>query len=385
MTNIMKIGILTQPLHSNYGGLLQNYALQQILIAEGHEVETLDWGKSNTLHSKLYHAKIKFLTKFLPKKYPKLRYQPSKNELSVICKNTNYFINKYIKHTVKLHSYSQFKKQAIKGKYNAYIVGSDQCWRPMYNTFLSSMFLDFTESSNVKRLAYAASFGTVEWEFSPQQTSICSNLVKKFDLVTVREDSGVILCNDYLGVEAMHVLDPTMLLTKEDYIKLINDEKEPKSQGSLFNYILDPDDDKKAFIDKISKETKLQLFKVLPKCQAETRTREDVKKRINDCVFPTVTSWLRAFMDAEMVICDSFHGCVFSIIFNKPFWVIGNSKRGMSRFTSLLKTFNLEDRLLDQSNLHEADYTKQISWDRVNNILVLKRKECKSLLLNELS
>ena len=106
--------------------------------------------------------------------------------------------------------------------------------------------------------------------------------------------------------------------------------------------------------------------------------------RIEDCVFTGVTAWLRAFVDAEMTIVDSFHGMVFSIIFNKPFWVIGNAQRGMSRFTSLLKVFHLEDRLLDTEHLDEVDFSKSIDWVRVNAILEEKRNECKLLLLNKL-
>ena len=265
------------------------------------------------------------------------------------------------------------------------MVGSDQCWRPCYNAFLPSMFLDFVLDKQVKRIAYAASFGTDKWEFTPQQTAVCAPLAKKFDMVSVREDSGVKLCKEHLGVDAVHVLDPTMLLTKEDYIQLIENEKEPKSDGTLFNYILDPDAKKSAFIHKVAKANGLKAFQVLPKCQAEIRTKEDVKKRIEDCVFPGVTTWLRAFMDAEMTIVDSFHGMVFSIIFNKPFWVIGNAHRGMSRFTSLLKVFHLENRLLDASGLDDVDLSQSIDWESVNEILKEKQKECKLLLLNSLN
>ena len=90
-------------------------------------------------------------------------------------------------------------------------------------------------------------------------------------------------------------------------------------------------------------------------------------------------------MDAEMTIVDSFHGMVFSIIFNKPFWAIGNVSRGMSRFTSLLKMFHLEDRLLDADNLDDVDFSKPIDWTMVNGILEKKRRECKSLLHKILS
>ena len=381
----MKIGILTQPLHSNYGGLLQNYALQQTLVRAGHEVETIDWGGGSGLRAMLYRMKERVLHAFLPNRFSPLKYKPNNNEQAIIQRNTNHFINTYINHTEAIHSYDGFVSQAAKGKYDAYVVGSDQCWRPCYNAFLPSMFLDFVLDKQVKRIAYAASFGTDKWEFTPQQTAVCAPLAKKFDMVSVREDSGVKLCKEHLGVDAVHVLDPTMLLTKEDYIQLIEKEKEPKSNGTLFNYILDPDARKSAFIQKVAKAKGLKAFQVLPKCQAEIRTKEDVKKRIEDCVFPGVTTWLRAFMDAEMTVVDSFHGMVFSIIFNKPFWVIGNAHRGMSRFTSLLKVFHLENRLLDASGLDDVDLSQSIDWESVNEILKEKQKECKLLLLNSLN
>ena len=86
-----------------------------------------------------------------------------------------------------------------------------------------------------------------------------------------------------------------------------------------------------------------------------------------------------------MTVVDSFHGMVFSIIFNKPFWVIGNAHRGMSRFTSLLKVFHLENRLLDASGLDDVDLSQSIDWESVNEILKEKQKECKLLLLNSLN
>lgn len=381
----MKIGILTQPLHANYGGILQNYALQQVLKQMGHEVWTIDWGNGSGLRETLYRMKVRVLHTLLPYKFPPLRYKPNDKERAIIQRNTNHFINTYINHTEVVHSYEGFGSQAEKGKYDVYVVGSDQCWRPCYNAFLSSMFLDFVHDKQVKRIAYAASFGTDKWEFTPQQTAVCAPLAKKFDIVTVREDSGVKLCKQHLGVDAVHVLDPTILLTKEDYIQLIEKEKEPKYDGTLFNYILDPDTKKSAFIQKVAKSKGLKAFQVLPKCQTETRTKDDVKNRIEDCVFPGVTTWLRAFMDAEMTIVDSFHGMVFSIIFNKPFWAIGNVSRGMSRFTSLLRMFHLEDRLLETDHLDNVDFSKPIDWIMINGILEEKRRVCKILLFDILN
>ena len=383
----MKIGILTQPLQANYGGLLQNYALQQVLLRAGHELETIDWfyPSYHSLRERLYRIKRAMLSVFFPEKYPKLRYKITEEERKVIQRNTNHFISTYINHTEKVRTKEGFITKAKEGDYEVYVVGSDQCWRPKYNPFLASMFLDFAKDDKVKRIAYAASYGTDQWELTPKQTEICAPLAQQLDFVSVREDSGVKLCKDHLGVDAIHVLDPTLLLTKEDYIHLIEAEKEPKAQGTLFNYILDPNTVKSAFINRVAKERGIKSFQVLPKCQEETRTKEDVKNRIEDCVFPGVTTWLRAFMDAEMTIVDSFHGMVFSIIFNKPFWVIGNANRGISRFTSLLKVFHLEDRLLDANHLKDVDINRPIDWASVNAILEQKRNECINLLLTELS
>ena len=382
----MKIGILTQPLHKNYGGLLQNYALQQVLKRMGYEVETIDHGSMSVpcIYRLFLSIKAYFLHILFPSRYKKQRYTPNMKEVAIIRQNTDYFINKYISRSKVLHSSKEFDDISKTNKYDAYVVGSDQCWRPMYNgSFLLEMFLNFAEhQARVKRIAYAASFGTIEWEFSREMTMICSKLAKKFDLITVREASGVELCRKYLGVDAMHVLDPTMLLNKEDYIKLVENENEPQSSGNLFYYILDPSEEKKALIEDVASKNNLRPFSVMPKYQAENRTKEDVKKRIEDCIFPSVTSWLRAFMDAEMVIVDSFHGAVFAIIFNKPFWVISNTERGNARFESLLKMFGLDDRMILPKD--EVDWQSYIDWKMVNEMRAKERKHCVELLKESL-
>lgn len=378
----MKIGILTQPLQNNYGGLLQNYALQQVLKRMGHEVETIDQG--GLLFSKfhkflaLLNNMIKYI--FSPNKIV-LKYEPTDEEWSIIRKNTNDFIEKNIKRTSVVHHAEEFKILALQNKYDAFVVGSDQCWRPRYNPFLLNMFLKFIENQDgIVRVAYAASFGSDKWEMSPEMTKKCSALAKMFDLITVREASGIELCKKHLGVDATHVLDPTMLLDKEDYIKLVESENLPQSPGNLFYYILDPSDEKKTLIEDIAERNGLKPFTVMPKYQAENRTKEDVKKRLDDCVFPSVTSWLRAFMDAEMVVVDSFHGAVFSVIFNKTFWVIENSHRGNARFVSLLHLLGLEDRLLDLNKLHKIEINKDIDWCNVNGIIEMNRNRCKNIL-----
>ena len=378
----MKIGILTQPLHNNYGGLLQNYALQQVLKGMGHEVETVDWRYKRYkvlseikawLLVRLRQFK-ELLLRMLLKDRPPRPYPFTEKDRKLIGRNTHRFVEKYISVCpVLVNSEAELRSIDKQHRYDGYVVGSDQVWRPQYNppALRTSMFLSFTDRKDVRRIAYAASFGTTDWEFTPELTETGASLAKRFDLITVRERSAVDLCKEHFGVEAIHVLDPTMLLNREDYEELVIAECEPKSDGTLYHYILDASDEKTLLIENAAKANGLQPFTVMP------GSKWTLKHGIEECVFPPVTSWLRGFMDAEMVITDSFHGTVFSIIFNKPFWVIENSDRGSARFESLLRLFKLEDRMIAPGQ--EVDWTQEIDWDSVNAIR--EREKQKSIAL----
>lgn len=383
----MRIGILTQPLRANYGGLLQNFALQQVLKQLGHDPITLDQKEKDYPKWRKFLGRLKGWIMYIvdPRNNFKPRYCLSERETLIIRKYSLSFIEKYIKHTKQCAGSSDFIEEAKKHNLEGFVVGSDQCWRPCYNLYLRDMFLSFTQNMFVKkRIAYAASFGSDAWEFSAKETDDCSRLLQQFDMVSVREDTAVNLCEKFFGAQAVHVLDPTMLLTKDDYITLIEDDNVPISRGKLFNYVLDPSDKITKFIVSLSKESNLTTFQVLPKCNEDHRTKKDVKERIEDCIYPSPLDWIRAFYDAEMVIADSFHGTVFSIIFNKSFWVIGNRDRGLSRFSSLLSMFGLEHRLITEDNLDKVVFYETIDWESVNEILRVKRNESIEILKNSL-
>ena len=363
----MKLGIFTQPLHNNYGGLLQCFALQTVLKRMGHDAVVVRRDYASRNYS-CYHKSIRFIKNIIRvcigRRWVK---NITLEQWNHIGQHTHqYFVKKYIQpHTELLVTNSELKDYISKNHFDGYVVGSDQVWRPIYSPCITNYFLDFAENADVRRVAYAASFGVDEWEFSSDITPRCAQLAKKFDAVSVREASAVGLCNQYLGVDALHVLDPTMLLAKEDYIAVVEAEKEPKSAGNLFCYVLDKAVEKDEAIARVADSLHLQPFTCMPSLNA---TFDNLKKDIDACVFPPVTRWLRGFMDADMVITDSFHGCAFSIIFNKPFWVIGNVARGMARFHSLLSIFGLESRLLDVNNLANVDWQSPIDWDKVNAI-----------------
>ena len=294
-----------------------------------------------------------------------------------MAQHTDYFIKKYIQpKSDRLYTSKRFLDFVNQERFDAFVVGSDQVWRPCYSPHLPTYFLDFVKDNNrVKKTAYAASFGVDAWEFSESETKMAKRLAPLFDAISVREDSGVSLCKEYLNVDAKHVLDPTLLLAKEDYIALFEAENEPRSEGDLFTYILDATTSKSEIIAQVANELSLTPFAV----QAKTnkRSRKNYKHHIDDLIVPPVTKWLRAFYDAKFVVTDSFHGCVFSILFNKPFIAIGNHDRGLARFNSLLSNFNLENRLTfeDSDSIDREQRIKsKIDWDSVNSNLTNKKE-----------
>jgi hypothetical protein len=366
----MKIGILTMPLHSNYGGLLQAYALQKVLKQMGHEV----WIISREKPDMNLLRKAASLTKGILYRYilknkirPLVTFWITKQETLILEQHTSAFLNSYIfPRTKPLKSNRTLSKEIEKQKFDAYVVGSDQVWRPQYVPCITNYFLDFVKKQkNVKKIAYAVSFGIDNWEFKENETRKCSTLAQKFDAVSVREDSGINLCRKYLHREASQVLDPTLLLDKSDYIDIVLNAQTLQNSGNLMTYILNPSPEKSDLINRIAQNIHLHPFSVMP----SRKFTQKSKNNIEECIFPPVDQWLRGFMDAEYVVTDSFHGCAFSIIFNKPFVAIANEKRGITRFTSLLKLFDLENRLIYFPNQLTIEMIQApINWDSVNTI-----------------
>lgn len=370
----MKIGILSLVLHTNYGGILQSYALQTVLERLGHEVYVFNREQQ--------YDKTRW--KYIPKRFVKriigrdvVIFQEAryKKEAPMICQHIWNFRKKYI-HEYIIKSFDDIKKMNL----DAIIVGSDQVWRPCYfksqwNVGIENAFLSFTRDWNIKRVAYAASFGVNDWEFSDQETQLVAEAAKLFSAISVREDSGIKLLKEKLNLDSIQVLDPTLLLSRDDYVKLIEKADIGKSSGNLLTYILNPSSKKTTFINEVAKAKGLIPFSVN---NSHVKQTAPVEQRI----MPPIEKWLQGFNDAKLVITDSFHACVFSIIFNTPFIVLGNHERGNARFESLLNMFDLKDRLAnigdDISSLGEIDYSV------VDKIYDTLKEESESFLFNAL-
>lgn len=354
----MKLGIITLPLHTNYGGILQAYALQTILEQLGHKVyviETIQEPIRLPLWKKPFAYGSRILKNIAGHPFPIFYEQQYNREKHILREKTDRFINKYINRKI-VNDFSEIKET----DFDAIIVGSDQVWRPKYfKKGITHAYLDFTNGWNIKRIAFSASFGTSCWEYNMKQTRLCKELIHNFDAISVREDSGVNLCREHFGVKALVTLDPTMLLPKEFYIQIFKNYNVPKHPSGLLNYILDETQEKMNIINKIAKSRKLKPFRV--------NTPSDIHLPIEERIALPVEQWIRGFYDAEFVITDSFHACVFSILFNKPFIVIGNSERGMSRFTSILSILGLTHRLVKSETEIDKIINQDIDWKSVNS------------------
>ena len=359
----MKVGILTQPLHNNYGGLLQAYALQKYLKDQGHDVLTIDIPfKNKSLIVKLKLTFFNIIKRYILKRNIKSICPFLDSEKKRIAQYTSIFIKDNINLTKNIKSVDNIK-ELDEYKFDAYVVGSDQVWRPIYSPSISTYFLDFVnDSDNVIRVAYAASFGVDNCdEYSDELKSKCRDLLAKFDAIGVREDTAVELCKNEFDAIAQKTIDPTFLLNKEDYINLVEKSNTPKSDGNMMVYVLDQSQEKKSIIDFVAATKNLTPYAVMPDDKG---------------VYPPVTQWIRGFMDAEFVVTDSFHGVVFSIIFNKPFIAIGNPERGLARFISILNNFDLMDRLLVSINdVNELILDKKIDHEKTNGILMQEYKK----------
>lgn len=363
----MKIGILTLPLHINYGGILQAYALQTVLERMGHEVCLIAKEKEPfalPIWKRPFSYSKRILKNIMGQPFPIFCEQKMKREEPIVMQNIIRFIETYIKRQI-IDDFYDVKES----DYDAIVVGSDQVWRPKYFHPIKHAYLDFTEGWNIKRIAYAASFGTDNWEYTNKQEKICCDLIRKFNFVSVREESGIKLCNEHFGLKVKQMIDPTLLLSKDDYIKLVQSGNTHKSEGNLLCYILDETPKKIELINKEAELRQLQPFWV--------NSKTDIRIPLNERIQPSVEQWIRGFYDAKFVITDSFHACVFAIIFRKPFLAIGNIYRGMSRFISLLNLFGLEDRLYIDK---QSNQVKEINWTRVTSIINDRQQEAYTFL-----
>jgi len=363
-----KIGLLTMPLLDNYGGIIQIAALYHFLQKEGHEPFLID-KKYNQSNGKVLMKRLLSNNPF----YKLFDYNKHTQRKKYL-KNIQAFIDQFFENrTQKAYNDVQLKNSIQ--KLETIIVGSDQVWRYKYvKENYKHYFLNFV-GSNQKRISYAASFGVDFWEGNDESVKNVKNYMEKFDAISVREDVGVQICeNTFDYKNALHVLDPTFLPELDFYNSIIDQDSISKKIG-IFNYVLDVSKTKNEIIQTVSNSLGLDVSTI------------HLEEKINaEKLKPSISEWLYHLRNADFIITDSFHGMVFSIIFNKQFIAIGNRERGASRFRSLLNQLNLESRLVFEGEEFDLNVliTNAINYNEVNEKLKIARDNSKNYLLNNI-
>lgn len=372
----MKIGILSTPFQTNYGGIIQNYALQQALIHMGHEVETIHYEWPADWKIRIVSMIRRGFLKILHPSGKPIRVWATKREEAVIEQHLRPFAEKNI-HLSRLITLQEMGD--LSKKYETIVVGSDQVWRYDHMKALLPYFFLKGVPREMRKVAYAASFGVDYAEIPSAMSQSLQGLVDEFRAISVRESSGKTLCRDYWNKNVVLVLDPTLLLKKEDYKKLIPPETQD-NQGILTTYILDPSEEKSKVVAHVAQRNNL----IAHERRVKERFNVVGKKGLEQCIVPPLEEWLRGFDEACFVVTDSFHGTVFSILFEKPFVVIANKQRGTGRLISLLQMLGLEERLVERVEDITPSLLGGIDYEKVNAILEEKRNSSLEFLENNL-
>lgn len=344
-----KIGIVTIIDNDNYGNRLQNYALQETIKKYGFKVTTLNnYARLNNKEKIINRIKsyIVFSLGSL-KKYIK----SNKKRL----KNFKKFNKEYINLTNKI--YTPYTKN-LNNQFDAFVVGSDQVWKPIFNRMRDFDFLSFADKE--KRISYAASFGISE--IPEEYKSKLINGLKDFDKISVREEQGARIIKNICNKEAKVVLDPTLLLPIENWKSIERKPEFHKSNNYILTYFLDYSSYKNV-VEEYAKNNGLEVINLM-----------DKKSKYYEC---GPSEFLYLFHNAKMILTDSFHACVFSILYKVPFYIFNRNVKNKinnmnSRIETLLTTFNLEDRKYnDESKLS----TDNCNFDYVDAILKENRSK----------
>lgn len=333
------VAILGMWMGTNYGGLLTSYALYRTVRDMGYSTVLLDHQ-----YCYPYNDHTNVFWSFIHREHPAIAAAPTLRSL----------------------------KAATDG-IETLLVGSDQVWNP-YCGYQHYFYLDFAKPEH-KKIAYASSFGNSLHMYQGEYRVRAEAYLQRFDAISTREEQGVDILNNHFGVGgAKHTLDPVFLKPASWWHTLASHGRLHTSGRYLLAYILNSTPEKQAAIASAARErgigNVLYIFDGARKKDLDSQDGLHVSALNGIDVY----SWLQAIRDAELVITDSFHGSCFSIIFKKQFFALGNTTRGLDRFTSLAKQFHIQHTLREETN---ATFPLEcnINYEKVEQTLERLRKE----------
>ncbi len=353
--------IVTLYANTNYGNKLQNYALQEILKKYNLDVETLI--NYQQLNNENLTSYLKFVKKYIVNK---LKY--SNNILLGYDKNDNKGKqNNFKKFDSKINRtkyvYTKYHNNSIR-KYDYYIVGSDQIWNPNYGGTNKINLLNINLKNKIK-LSYAASFGIDE--LTEEQQQIYQKALKSFNGISVRESSGSDIIKKLLGKNAPVLVDPTMLLTEEEWKTHMIKPKNMTKKQYILCYFLGNKNTQ--FIDEIKKYANDNNYELID--------ISDRESKYNNC---GPSEFLYLERNAKFIFTDSFHSAVFAILFKTPFLVAdreGKHNNMNSRISTLLNKFNLMSQYYTGGIIKKYE---KVDFNKTDDILDKERQKSKQYL-----
>lgn len=376
----MKIGILTIHNSPNYGACLQCFALWKYLTDSGHDTEIVD------LHRPLAYKDYK----------PSKRFVRSRKPTSPVKYFFKQLFNKLTGNTSLYNKEAYEKFQIFNSKiklskpytgidelydnppqYDLYVSGSDQLWNPTQPYCIEPYFLTFVDGSKVKKISYASSIGLPK--LRPNEENRFKDWLKDFSSISVREKQTRDYLASFVNKDICHVADPTFLLDVDSWKQMVEPPKE-NDYIMLFTLVHKPQLVKYAL--EIAQEAGKELIVV---GQKEPQSSSNTYKVVNTA---GPSQWLGYIANASMVITDSFHCTVFSIILgveNFFSYISPSNKRG-GRIIDLLNTFGASDHLLPESlNWHYEDlYKRHLDRDKINLTYLSEQERSRNFLLNNL-
>ena len=359
----MKIGVITfWNGNDNYGMLLQCWALQRYLEKQGHQPFVIKFDVRGNILKRLLREVLLFVklpfNKSLRTSYKLQRRNNKYNKL----RDFDSFRKTYLRFSKRTYHYVE-KLRRFPPVADCYISGSDQIWRGSLRfRNIWGYFLDFGPA-DVKRVAYAPSFGMKEYPVSEE--FLLKQALSKYDYVSCRENDGVEICKR-IGVKSIKVEDPTLLLDAEDYLSLCT---KPLASNYIFIYSINIESPEDIYYTDLIKDKKEKKIIVTPS-RGYLPSKEVFGEMVN-YFYPTPHEWLSLIAFSDFLVTTSFHGVVFSIIFNKKFAYVplkGKYANANNRVFDLLYGLSLDFTIVNDGKDFDRINNSVFNWDYINRL-----------------
>ena len=351
-----KVGIVTIHSYKNYGSVLQAYATQREYEKRGYQAEIINFIRENSADKNYVRWIVQSDKQFshnLPKRVAAwcIIWFSFRKFKRVI----NAFIKDYL-HVVGKEMYEEKELYTFGKDYDIYCTGSDQVWNSKCNgnQIVGPYYLNFVSKENIK-VAYSASFGKDSLEKWEEER--VKELLAEYDLISVREKSGIQILAEMDIKNYMNVLDPTLMLNRQEWQSIMQGYK--VSGKYILVYQICKNKQMDEFIKRIAKSKKMKVLRIGIRFDHALRYGKTA-------MMPTVSQFLYLIDHAEFIITDSFHGTAFSINFHKNFIVI-NERQYNERIYNILNILGIEDRLV-------MDYQENGVLDNPIDYYVVEKK-----------